>query len=252
MHQKLRVLFFTHDSLFSARILHELLQTPTVELIGIIQSTTIMRRKKAKWRDGLRLLMVSGTRYAAYLIKTTVFYKKLAKQLAIPTLYELIQTHTIPVFKSNDVNSSAATAFIKGKAPDVCITAFFNQLLMPHILQLPPKGFINFHPSLLPKNRGVDPVFYAYLRQETSGGVSIHCIDDKLDTGNILAQTPLYIDFEQSLLMNQWQHFDKGSKLLRSVLMDLDGHMPGKSQEMSGNYDGWPSKKIVRKISKLL
>lgn len=250
MDQKLRIMFFTHDSLYSTRVLTELLQTPMVELVGIVQSTTIMRRNHSVLNDGLRLLSTCGIRYTAYLLRTSLFYRKMAEQHSLIPLKKLVKKYDIPLITSNDVNTPEVISFINKTAPDICVTAFFNQRIKANVLRLPAKGFINLHPALLPKNRGVDPVFYAYLRKE-SGGVTIHFIENTLDTGPILMQEPLELDFEQSLLMNQWNHFDKGSLLLRNVLTHFDAYLPGKCQQGAGNYDGWPNKRSVRMISKL-
>lgn len=252
MSEKLRVIFFTHDSLFSARVLTELLQTPTVELVGIVQSSAIMRRNKSMLSDGLRLITVCGVHYTAYLIQTTLFYKKLANRFSLSPIKKLIKDHAIPILKSRDINRPEVAAFISSKSPDLCISAFFNQFIRADLLQIPPKGFINLHPSLLPKNRGVDPVFYAYLRKEQQGGITVHSIDQTLDTGNILIQEPILFDFEQPLLVSQWMHFDKGALLLRKVLMDIDTYLPGQAQIGVGNYDSWPKKKAVKQILKLM
>ena len=243
MNKKRRVIFFTHDSLYSARILTELLQIPSIELVGLVQSTAIMRRNTSLLRDGLRLLSISGFRYTAYLLKTTVFYKALAKRYSVSTLKALVKQHAIPLIKSNDVNARNVELFVERQAPDVCVSAYFNQLIGAKVLQIPPMGFINLHPSLLPNNRGVDPVFYACLRRERQGGVTVHVIDNTLDTGNILIQAAVPIDLTQSLLVNQWNHFEKGALLLRSVLMNMKAYLPGLSQNTMGNYDGWPCKK---------
>ena len=252
MNKKLRVIFFTHDSLYSARILTELLQIPSIQLVGLVQSTAIMRRNKSIIHDGLRLLSTAGLRYTAYLLKTTMFYKNIAKHHSVSTLKMLINKHDIPFIKSNDVNEEKVAMFVKRQAPDICISCFFNQFIGESLLQLPPQGFINLHPSLLPRNRGVDPVFYACLREEHQGGVTLHAIDNTLDTGNILAQATVTIDINKSLLFNQWNHFDKGASLLRSVLMDMNTYVPGQPQPAMGNYDSWPRRKQVKIVKKLL
>jgi methionyl-tRNA formyltransferase len=252
MSKKLRVLFFTHDSLYASRVLAELLTIPTIEIAGVVLSTAIMRRGKGPLRDGLKLLTTSGARYTLYLIKTTVFYKKLAKQFSVLPLKTLIKQNKLPTINTNNVNTRRVENFIHEKTPDLGVTAFFNQLLSPHLLELPKQGFINLHPSLLPTNRGVDPVFYAYLRREDDNGVTIHRLDKSLDTGNILLQASISMNFEQSLLMNQWHHFDQGSLLMREVLMDIDRYLPGSLQKGAGNYDSWPLKRAIKDIANLL
>ncbi|NLC25661.1 MAG: methionyl-tRNA formyltransferase [Fastidiosipila sp.] len=73
-------------------------------------------------------------------------------------------------------------------AADVFLTAAYGEYLSEKILNLPKKGSLNIHPSLLPKYRGASPVQTAIIEGETVSGVTLMLMDKKLDSGPILAQ----------------------------------------------------------------
>jgi methionyl-tRNA formyltransferase len=74
-------------------------------------------------------------------------------------------------------------------APDAICVACFTRRLPPALLALPRLGCLNAHPSLLPDNRGPDPLFWTFHTGATETGVTIHLMDADLDTGPILVQS---------------------------------------------------------------
>lgn len=77
--------------------------------------------------------------------------------------------------------------------PDVIVAAAFGQLLPQNILDIPPFGCLNVHPSLLPRHRGPSPVATAILAGDEVTGVSIMLLDKGMDTGPLLAQEQVII-----------------------------------------------------------
>jgi len=74
--------------------------------------------------------------------------------------------------------------------PDLILSVGFRSIVPKEVLALPPLGAINFHKSLLPLHRGANPVFWTVLKN-TRAGVSIHYMDEGIDTGRIIAQKEL-------------------------------------------------------------
>src|SRR5262249_33727252 len=81
-----------------------------------------------------------------------------------------------------------ATEFLQALHPDIMCVASFSQLLRPEEFQIPPLGTINLHPSALPKYRGPNPYFWQHHEMDLDGAVTIHFVDDGIDTGDILLQ----------------------------------------------------------------
>jgi len=78
-------------------------------------------------------------------------------------------------------------------APDLVVVAAFGQILPGEIIHGPKEGCINIHPSLLPKYRGAAPINWTLIRGEEITGVTIMCMDEGVDSGDILLQkqTPI-------------------------------------------------------------
>ena len=72
--------------------------------------------------------------------------------------------------------------------PDAIIVAAFGRILSQKVLDIPPLGCLNVHPSLLPRHRGPSPIPTAILAGDEETGVTIMLMDAGLDTGPILAR----------------------------------------------------------------
>ncbi len=107
------------------------------------------------------------------------------------------------------------TEFIKYNDIELIISYGYRHIITSDILFLIPA--INLHISYLPFNRGADPNFWSFV-EDTSKGVTIHMIDEKLDTGDILLQKEIiFSEFEtlktsynklqdeiQNIFINNW------------------------------------------------
>ncbi len=78
--------------------------------------------------------------------------------------------------------------------PALIVVAAYGKILPRAVLDLPARGCVNVHASLLPKYRGAAPIQWAIARGETVTGVSLMQMDEGLDTGAVLAQESLPID----------------------------------------------------------
>lgn len=103
-------------------------------------------------------------------------------------LSDFIEAHQIPALKSRSINSPRFQARVRLLQPDLGLVANFGQLLGASILTIPKFGFINMHPSLLPRYRGPDPLGHTLLQGERLSGVTWHQMTPKVDQGDILAQ----------------------------------------------------------------
>ncbi|MBI2154809.1 MAG: methionyl-tRNA formyltransferase [Candidatus Rokubacteria bacterium] len=71
---------------------------------------------------------------------------------------------------------------------EVAVVVAFGQILPKAILNVPPRGSINVHASLLPRYRGAAPITWALIRGETETGITTFHMDEGMDTGPILLQ----------------------------------------------------------------
>ena len=93
--------------------------------------------------------------------------------------------------KLSRLTGSRLAGKIKNLNPDLGIVASYGEIIPKDILDIPKYGFLNVHPSLLPKYRGPSPIQYAILNGDKETGVTIMLMDEKIDHGPILAQREL-------------------------------------------------------------
>ena len=94
----------------------------------------------------------------------------------------------IPAWEMRRPGHPATLAALADLRPDVAVVACFSRRIPPVLLALPRHGFLNLHPSLLPAYRGPNPVFWQLRLGETETGVTLHFMDEGLDTGDIVRQ----------------------------------------------------------------
>jgi methionyl-tRNA formyltransferase len=97
--------------------------------------------------------------------------------------------HNVPFVETDNVNSPEMSARIADCRPEVLVVIAFGQKIGQDLVALGAKGAINVHASLLPRYRGAAPINWVILRSETHTGNSIITLDDKIDAGDILAQS---------------------------------------------------------------
>ncbi|MBP7340825.1 MAG: methionyl-tRNA formyltransferase [Smithellaceae bacterium] len=112
---------------------------------------------------------------------------------AAPPVKTLALSLGLPVLQPVRIKDSAFLETLRALAPDMIVVAAFGQLLPKALLDFPPCGCLNIHPSLLPKYRGAAPLHWSIIRGETTTGVTVMLMDEGMDSGDILLQeeTPL-------------------------------------------------------------
>ncbi len=83
---------------------------------------------------------------------------------------------------------------LKQETWDVFVVASFGKILPKAFLDIPRRGTVNMHPSLLPRLRGPSPIRSAILNNEREPGVSIMLLNEKMDQGPLIAQKKVAID----------------------------------------------------------
>lgn len=99
----------------------------------------------------------------------------------------------ITVEQPANVNAAAFLHKLCDLKPDAIAVAAYGQILSEEFLDLPPRGVLNVHLSLLPKYRGAAPVAWAIMRGETETGVTLMSVTPALDAGPVLTQRSVEI-----------------------------------------------------------
>lgn len=110
------------------------------------------------------------------------------KVITSSPVQQLAEAHNVPVLSPTNLKELSFEEQLKGYNPDVFVIVAYGKILPKAILDIPAKGNINVHPSLLPKYRGPSPVQSAIASGEKVSGVSIMLIDEEMDHGPLLHQ----------------------------------------------------------------
>jgi methionyl-tRNA formyltransferase len=113
---------------------------------------------------------------------------------------ELAHSAGIPVSCPSTPNTPEFVRTIRSLQPDVILSFYYRRLLSKALLAIPRLGGINLHGSLLPKYRGRSPVNWVLVNGETHTGVTLHYMTEEPDAGDIIAQSPVDIAFEDTAL----------------------------------------------------
>jgi len=175
----------------------------------------------------------------------------------------------LPVFQPQTLRELAAVAHIAALQPDLGVVAAYGEILRKNVLELPPLGYLNIHPSLLPRYRGPAPITGAILAGDPETGVSVMRLDSGMDSGPILAQQAVPLPPDARAGNFTMAMFELGSQLLLDVLPayihgtlipqpqdhsratftamlrkqdgQVDWHMPAvQIERMVRAYDPWP------------
>lgn len=79
------------------------------------------------------------------------------------------------------------------RAVKVFLVIDYGKILPKRLLEMPERGVLNMHPSLLPRLRGPSPIRSAILTDEKSTGVTVMLLDEKMDHGPLIAQRKVSI-----------------------------------------------------------
>jgi methionyl-tRNA formyltransferase len=144
------------------------------------------------------------------------------QKLAPPPVKTVAEHSGIPVHQPENLRDRAVIDLLTSLQPDYIIVVAYGKILPPDVLQIPKKGCINLHASLLPKYRGASPVQWAIMNGEKITGLTTMRMDAGMDTGDILLQTKVRIDPDDTAGVLSDRLAWVGSGLLIKTLDELD------------------------------
>jgi len=127
---------------------------------------------------------------------------------------------------------------VRRAAPDLLVSMHYAAIFKPVLLEIPPLGAVNIHPSKLPEGRGMTPSFwYLYLGRDTAW-TALHYLDQGVDSGDViaLASTPIVHDDTGSSVSRKlseaaWRMFQEHLPAI------MAGNAPRRKQNLSeGSY----------------
>ena len=144
-----------------------------------------------------------------------------AENIWFDSVAELAVSKGIPVYAPADVNHPVWIGRISAMQPDFIFSIYYRNILKQDILDIPVKGAINLHGSLLPKYRGRVPLNWAIINGETESGVTLHYMTAKPDAGDIIAQERFDIGCCDTAKIVFGKAVEAAKKLLKTTLPKL-------------------------------
>ena len=254
------VIFTSKDHYYSNFILKTLLQKGIFHnhQLFIFEQDSLIPGK-SKLSGLIKYIKISGFRYVFWqMLKQYVFFLK--KQLALwqnnqNSLYYpyyLIRNTKYIIFRQtlNQIKKRPNVEYFKSIKPDLLISLYSKEIIPLEIIKLPKLGAINLHPALLPYNKGVSPTFWTLANGEKFTGVTLHFLDEGIDTGEIISQTKIpTIGFttEHSLYLKCCM---EGVILLEKFLEQPTAKTLVKKKRLVGSYNSLPTKLAVEQFLK--
>lgn len=155
---------------------------------------------------------------------------------------QLARELAIPYRQLPDVNARHVAATVTALGTTLGIACGHSQFFRKPLRLAPAKGWINCHPSLLPRHRGPFPGFWELRAGESETGVSLHRMDAAYDTGPILDQFRIPLDTNvtfSELVRRQGEAC--GQHAPASILEFLNGQRDFVAQPPGGSYEPAPS-----------
>lgn len=157
------------------------------------------------------------------------------------TFQQLAQHYGISVQLMGNVNASTTSDYIRSFQPDVILSCRYDYIFKTEVIQIPRIGILNVHPGALPAYRGVLAPFYALMNNEQRLGVTVHWIDEGIDTGNILKIEYLERDPQKSVFDYYISLYTLGIHYVIDLLSILEqGQQPAGIIQKEGSYYHYP------------
>ncbi len=154
------------------------------------------------------------------------------RQFEAPPVKGVAERHQLPVIQPERVRDPDFIQAFRTLAPDMVVLVAFGQILPKEVIQFPPMGCINVHPSLLPKYRGAAPIQWALIRGEKETGVTTIMMDEGVDTGDILLQRKTDIEPDENFDRLHDRLALMGAEVLLKTIADVtEGTIQRKPQD---------------------
>ena len=172
--------------------------------------------------------------------------KNRGMKMTMSPVKELALEHGTPVFQPDTLRTGEAKAQLESIAPDLVIAVAYGKILPKDILEIPPKGCITIHGSVLPKYRGSAPIQWTVLNGDKSAGVTAMYMAEGMDTGDIISVKTIPVGEKETA----GELFDRlaalGAELLSQTVKDIElGNVSAEAQNDAEATYAPPLKKEI-------
>jgi methionyl-tRNA formyltransferase len=240
---KKKIVLLSYPNLMGAACIETFTDRDEFDLVGIVMSDRVFKNKTT-FQDTRLIIKRMCYKVCNYLIIVAPVAWTYLRVKSLPRAFN----SDIPIHFTKDVNSKLSRDFISSLEPDMIASCYFNQVIGSQTIELAPEC-VNVHGSMLPENRGPDPAFWALEKGLEKTGITIHKVDDDIDTGLILYQEEFPV-IRDSLLWFDFCLWKRASELLADWIADPSKYPfePIDQKAAPNKYETWPTAEEVNSL----
>jgi len=250
----MRIALFTIDSLASNRAVQAFIRShhSQIALVGLSS-----RPGKGLLSEGWRHFSRSGVHFCAFMFVNFVLPRwvgsvsALQRRVGRPyrqSIAGLCQSLGLACAPMVDVNGPETHKLLRERKIDLIVSCYFDQIFKATTIAAAPLGIINVHTAMLPYHRGPIPVLYGWLDEPPSLGVTLHTVDEQIDTGPILAQKSYAAAPGDTILRIMSELHERGLELLATWLGPIEQGTIQVRAQVNGSYESYPSRAVMQNL----
>jgi methionyl-tRNA formyltransferase len=199
----------------------------------------------------LRALVGEGFDVVAVVTQPDAAQGRSRSKLIPPPVKVAAEAEELLVLQPTKPTESSFLQTLRDLRPDAGVVVAYGHILRPALLELPPRGMINVHPSLLPELRGAAPVEWAIIRGYETTGVTIMQLDSGMDSGPILHQLPHRIGPDVTAGELSAHLAEMGAQALIETLAMLESSDPPPQPVPQNNERATYAPKLTRETARI-
>lgn len=252
----MRLVLLTYDLPEANRVVGRLLDEFGADVAGIVTSSVPVAGRGA-WSGATHLVRRCGVGLPTWITwhrfvgrVASGFGRITGRPVPTGSLRGLARRAGVPLVATNRVNDDRTRETIAGWRPDLLVSIYHNQKVRPRTARLATRGAINFHPALLPRNRGLLPCFWTLANGDREAGVSVHWIDEELDTGDVITSRTVPVEPHDSLATLAHRCSRIGGDVLVDCIRRIErDEVETESQDHGrATYYGWPTRSALKRF----
>ncbi len=210
------VVLCSRGHLWSIIVLNQLMKMKCYDVTTVVRAQKVQftrkwinrvkRQTEKTWILFMAMLVLQ--QFVQEIFFLIPFWRKTKK------ITELSEQHKFKIHDTDSINNKETEEILKEINPDIIISAYFPQILKPRILKIPSRWVLNIHPWLIPSYKWVMAYFWALKNNAKKAWVSIHWMDEWIDTWPIIGMR----SFRVSPRMSQDKVMIKTAKIWSILL----------------------------------
>jgi folate-dependent phosphoribosylglycinamide formyltransferase PurN len=244
------VVIVTNGNAFARCFLDETLRRHA-DRITHVHIVTGIRADTGRVRAIARYARRSGLRYVAYKASTYVAPLVLAatRQVHAPFVWQVTEELGVPTSFVTDPNAGAVLDQLRSRPGQLLVSVSCPMRIDAEVLEAATLGAINVHSSALPTDAGLAPYVWVLARDAPTTAVTVHVMDPRIDTGEVLQAPQVDIEPRTSAMALFLRQAEVGGRALSEVVGRTlhDGRLPAGTPQAAEarTYHGMPTRESI-------